>query len=111
MKELYVLFQYGEVSYWTHDRESALREAKLSVDQYICDHLRHNLPLKATDEIVRRLDVQLFRLTADDLVTLPCQEWFDEYYTSTKNWEKTEEEREYKRFLELYEKYKDRLPE
>jgi hypothetical protein len=108
MKQKYVVVWNGEITTEMFDLESALCEAHSFVDQYISDFLRYDLPMKITPEEARRFDVKVFELK--DEIELPLQEWVDQYYEDIKEWKEKAEEREYKQFLELYEKFKNRIP-
>lgn len=105
----YVMCCYGEVIQG-NSLEVLMAEARNHVHQYICDFLRPLMPLKVTEEVVHRFDVEVHQLDDNSKVSLPFQQWADDYYIDSKRWKKDEEEREYERFVELYEKYKDRLP-
>jgi len=107
----YVIVYAGELEsaqVW-ENREIALSEAQCIVNQYICDFLRHNLPMKITPEEARRFDVKVYEIKEE--MELPFQKWVDEYYDEMRMQEIKDEERDYKRFLELYERFKDRIPE
>jgi hypothetical protein len=106
---LYVIVSGGEVSYSTNDREDCLLESRLSFDQHITDFLRHQLPMRLSEEDIRRVDLKVYELEDETLeIRLPFQEWLDDRYEENRKYEKDEAEREYKRYLELHEKYEAR---
>lgn len=107
---IFVLLVGGEVVYTTSDSSDVFREARGSVYQYISDHKRHDLPLKMTDEELRWMDVEVHELLGErSQVALPYQEWIDDYYRELKEGEREDEEREYKRFVELRGKWEERF--
>lgn len=105
----YALFNGGELVWVDHDLELVLKEAKLCVDQYIADFMRHDLPLLVTEEIATRVDVEVHKLTKDTRTKLPLQQWFDEYYEQQEKYKEDDARREYEHALSLFKKYKDRL--
>jgi hypothetical protein len=107
----YVLMVNGEIFYDTNDRDDALSQAHIAVGEKIGEWHRRDLPIKVTPEIAEELDVQLFLIIKDYEVPLPLQSWFDEYHQEMKDYKASEEEREWKQFLELREKFKDRIAE
>jgi hypothetical protein len=112
----YVLIANGE-AWATDSREQAMDEARGHVIQYICDHLRHQLPLELTEELVQRFDVQLACVGRDEhgdfasAYTLPFQEWVDEYHRNQKKYEDEERQREYETFVKLRSKWEGRFQE
>lgn len=111
----YVLVSGGEVSYedWAPDPKRILSEAQLHVQQYICDFLRHTLPIKVTPELEKRFDVRVYALATEEQgiperLDLPFQEWVDQFYQNLKNEAVEDLEREYKSFLRLREKWEAR---
>ncbi len=109
IKPMYVVVQFGEIQSWSYSEEAALSSAAECVDQQIADHWRHKLPVQVTPEMARDLDIRMYRLDAQSQVELPFQKWFDQYYQERQESARDEEEREYKRFLELRKKYEDRF--
>ena len=103
--QYFALFHGEELVYG--DKEYVMREIRMHVDMYICDHRKHNLPLQVTEEEIRNLDVRLYALEpeGDVFPTLPIQEWYDQWYAERVQHKKEEEEREYQLFLELKAKY------
>jgi len=99
----------GEVCCLTSDPEEAIEEARMAVYQYISDHKRHHLPLKMTDDEIRSMDVEVHILDSGSQIDLPYQQWVDDYYQEMQDDKKKEEEHEYKRFLELREKWEERF--
>jgi hypothetical protein len=109
IKPLFVVVQFGEVHSWTSSEQSALKSARECVEQQIVDHWRHKLPVKVTEDIARDLDVRLYRLDSRSELTLPIQQWFDENYKQRQESARDDEEREYRRFLELRAKHEERF--
>jgi len=105
---LYVLLYSGEVTLVSPDREHTIDEANFSVNERIGDHWRHDLPLEATEKLCREIDVEVHTLNAESRMELPFQEWVDTYYREMKENEGKQEERDYKRYLELHERFKAR---
>jgi hypothetical protein len=62
-----------------------------------------------TPQIEREMDVYLYKLAGENLVPLPFQEWFDEYYRDLRQGEIDDEEREWQWYLKLAEKFRDRI--
>jgi hypothetical protein len=107
---IYVLLDGGEVTFTSGDRGEVLREAHCAVDQHITDHLRHDLPIKLDDEEIRWIDVEVHELSGDkSQIALPYQQWADDYWVEVQEAERDEDEREYKRFLELRDEYEERF--
>lgn len=111
----WVLVTHGEVAYetWQKDSKEILTEARLAVDQHICDHLRHDLPFQVTEQTAREFDVRAFSLPREgqgvpERLVLPYQQWVDEYYQRGLQDDKDSEERQYKYYLELREKHEPR---
>lgn len=112
----WVLVTNGEVAFECHTSNSKeiLQQAQWAVEQRICDHLRHALPLKVTEQVAREFDIRAFSLPREDQegvperLVLPYQKWVDEYYQSSLDDKKETEEREYKRYLELREQHEPR---
>lgn len=108
----YVVYIFGgEEAYFVADKEKTMMEVYDYVSYHICDFLRDQLPLKVTDDIIRDMDIKIFEVVSEKEVEIPFQKFVDEYYDNIKYDEKRQEETEYKNFLKLYKKYKDRLPE
>ena len=107
--EMWIVVQFGEL--WAHafSEQGALDAARESVDQAITDHWKHKLPLQVTEEIARSFDVRVYRCDASCQVALPFQKWVDENYKHRQEVDEFEKDREYRRFLELREKYEERL--
>jgi len=110
MKDRYLVIVGGEIYEDTESKKDAFMFAHNYVDQHITDFLKHDLPIKINEDMIRKIDVYVAKISNEDLVELPYQQWADEYYKDLKEDEKYMEEQEYKWFLELYEKFKDRLP-
>lgn len=108
-KPMYALIVNGEWESLDEDRESMVDRAKMWVMEKIGDHYRHGLPLKVTKEIARDVDTYIYKLTNENLVELPLQAWFDEYHSDSEQSDIDEEMREWERYLELAEKFKDRI--
>lgn len=105
----YIIVQFGEVLEGIFNYEEMMSEVRIMARQYIYDFMRHNLPKKLTHDDIRSFDIEVYEI--GNSIILPFQAWADEYYDDMKEQQKRDEEQEYKRFLELYEKYKDCLPE
>lgn len=105
----YIVFVNGEIEMDTNDRDEAMQHAHLRVDEKIGDHHRHDLPVKVTPQIVREMDVRVSRVRESDCLELPLQLWFDDYYNEQRQCEVEEENREWRRYLELCEKFRDRI--
>jgi len=110
-KDRYVVFVGGEIEHDTESRDDAMSYAHGRVEQDISDFYKHGLPLKVTKEIETRVDVYVAKITQEAVIELPLQSWFDDYYNEVKQYEAEEEKREWKRYLELREKFKDRIAE
>jgi len=106
----YIIESCGEVLEGIFDYGDMMHEVKMLAWQYICDFMRHELPKKLTADDIRRFDIKVYEVNREQ-ITLPFQAFVDEYYDDMREQKRLDEEREYKRFLELYEKYKDRIPE
>lgn len=96
-KPKYILIIHGGDSIYCYpDVDDALIDAKDYVFQVINDHLRHDLPLKATDfrwsheagtTIAEAFDIELYSVSPEkqEAVELPFQEWLDAYYAEQKD--------------------------
>jgi len=107
---MFVLVSHGEVVYETTERKDALGEAQSAVCQHLSDFRRHDGPFQVTSDDILAFDIKLFELGAAGQVTLPYQKWADNFYWDLEEGEKEEERREYKRYLELREKYEEEAP-
>jgi len=105
---MYILESGGEIwpNFVMENIDQALEEAKNCVDQYICDFQRHNLPKNTKDEDFDP-DVRVYYVSKKNELELPLQEWTDEYYQRQKEYVEKDKRREYKRYLELKEKYEN----
>lgn len=103
----YIMLTLGENAWVCHDEETALGECQEHVFQNINDFHRHNLPLTVTPEVARGFDLRLIKLTDEGVeeVKLPFQEWADQYVVELERYRQEDEDREYKRYLELKAKY------
>jgi hypothetical protein len=105
----FVMFTFGEFAFSSEDEETILTEAQMHCNQYICDFWRNcELPKKLTDEDKASLDVHVFDLQEMKKLDLPFQDWVDDWYADKREAERDEEQREYKRYLELREKWEPR---
>jgi len=107
--EMWVVIQFGEPLAWAPSETGAFAIARECVDQAITDHWKHKLPMQVTPEIARAFDVRVYRCDHQSSVELPFQKWVDENYRHRQEWANGEDEREYKRYLELREKYEGRF--
>jgi hypothetical protein len=102
------MFTHGEFAVSSDDEETIMAEAEMHCNQYICDFWRHDLPKKLNAEDKASLDVHVFDLQEMRKLDLPFQEWVDEWYADKREADREEEQREYKRYLELREKWEPR---
>lgn len=107
--KLWVIVHFGEVWGHTYSEEEALDIARHLVDQTIADHWSHLLPMQVTPEIARGFDVQVYRCASSSLLKLPLQQWTDENYQYRQKSEAHDENMEYKRYVQLREKYEPRF--
>lgn len=105
---MYALIVDGEIEYIGHEKDVALKAAHSAVDQKISDHHRHRLPVHIDSTAAYELDVYVYEMNNDNRLDLPFQQWFDDYYAEMKEYDREQEEREWKHYLELREKFKDR---
>lgn len=108
-KPMYGLIIGGEWESLDEDIGEIMGRAKLWVMERIDDFHRHALPLKVTPEVEREMDVYIYRLADENRAKIPLQEWFDEYYREMQQSIADDEEREWRRYLELAEKFKGRI--
>lgn len=108
-RPMYGLIVHGEWDCLDENLEVIMDRAKQWVEEKINNFHRHDLPIKVTPEVAWELDVYAYKLTSENEVELPLQAWFDEYYADMKQGEVDDEEREWKRYLELAEKFRDRI--
>ena len=105
-----VLVSGGEVVFYGR-LAHVISEAKNSVFERIGSFYCHNLPIRATsDFIYNSIDIRVHEVDLSDGggVELPYQDWCDEYYADMKKQEVLDVEYDYKRFVELREKYEQR---
>lgn len=88
----------------TTDKDEALFWAFDDASWRVGD-LRHKMPLKLSEEDKANFDIYVFKVTKDNMVELPFQDWVDDYYANMKYEKKSEPYREYQRYLELKEKW------
>ena len=105
----YLVLLNGEVEHFGHDKAEALNFARMAVDQKISAHHRHNLPVQVDSVVARELDVYVYEMHDATRLKLPFQQWFDDHYAETRAIKHQEEEREWNRYLELREKFAERI--
>ncbi len=106
---LYGLIIGGEWESLDEKLSEVMDRAKMWTMERIGDHYRHALPLKVTPEIAREMDIYIYKITSENRVELPFQQWFDEYHAEVEQGAVDDEECEWKRYLELAENFKDRI--
>lgn len=104
----FVMFTYGEFAFSSDDEETILTEAQMHCNQVIADHWRHELPKKLSESDKSDFDVHVFDLVDVRKLDLPFQEWVDEMYNEMREHLAEDSQREYKRYLELREKWESR---
>jgi hypothetical protein len=107
-KPMYALVVNGEWDVLDENESEILSRAKTWVMEKIGDRYRHAIPLRVTPEIAHDMDTYVYKLADVNRVELPLQAWFDEYHAEVEQCKVEGEEREWKRYLELREKFKDR---
>lgn len=98
----------GDEVFVAETKQDAFKAAELEVQQQLCDHFRHQLPLKITPEIAERFGVEIFP-AATKPMALPLQKWVDEYYADLQKREKDLRLKDLKRFLSLWEQF-EKMP-
>lgn len=83
--------------------EDAIGACDDHVTQQICDHFRHLLPLRVTQDIARRFDLRLFQTMGE--IKLPFQKWVDEFYQEQQDYKIDTEQREKAELVRLLAKY------
>jgi len=91
------------------DTSPVMNEAQFCVNEKIGWVLRHELPIKVTPELEKKVDVQVYILKPSDKVQLPLQQWFDEFYQDQQDMVVRDQNQDEKRFLELLVKYGDQV--
>jgi hypothetical protein len=99
----------GEVEHFGHEKAEALNSARMAVDQKISDHHRHDLPVQVDSVVARELDVYVYEMRDDNRLKLPFQQWFDDYYAEEQEYERKQDEHEWKQYLALCEKFAERI--
>lgn len=108
-KPMYGLIIGGEWDALDENIDEIMERAKMWTMERINDFHRHALPLQVNPTIAREMDVYVYRLADENRVEIPLQAWFDKYYQEMKQDEIDDKEREWKCYLELAEKFKERI--